>query len=313
MKIYLLGSTGFVGAWIDKYFKEKGYDLQTLRFDVTDLEEVRKGLQGVEDAVVINATGKTGKPNVDWCEDHRLETTKVNVNGAINAAEVASGQGNYVVQIGSGCIFQHGADPDLRICSDVTDSQTRSKLRNPDHSDDIRRSVLLHEFTEDDEPNFFGSFYSQTKAVCESALKEIPNVCILRIRMPLQGSPNPKNLLDKLLQYDKILNVPNSVTVMEDFMPFLERVIEKKVVGVLNAVNPGVYEHKDLLELYREKIDSGRKFEYISLEEFEGMTKARRSNCVLSTKKCEEFGIAMPAAQESLPKLVENYRRTVLN
>jgi dTDP-4-dehydrorhamnose reductase len=207
-----------------------------------------------------------------------LETSQVNITGAINVAQVASEQGNYIIHIGSGCIFSGPGEKS---------------------------------FTEEDEPNFFGSFYSQTKAVSEGALKEIPNVCVLRIRMPLQGSSNPKNLLDKLLQYKKILNVPNSVTIIEDFMPFLERVIEKKPTGILNAVNPGVYEHRDLLERYREKIDPQREFEYIGLEEFEGLTKAARSNCVLSTAHCEKMGIAMPPVSESLPVLVDRYKASL--
>jgi len=275
MKIYLFGHTGYIGGAIEQHFRDKGDDVQTIRVDITDLQQVREALKGVEGQIVINAAGKTGKPNVDWCEDHRLETAQVNITGAINVAQVASEQGNYVIHIGSGCIFSGPGD---------------------------------YAFTEKDEPNFFGSFYSQTKAVSEGALKEIPNTCILRIRMPLQGSSNPKNLLDKLLQYKKILNVPNSVTIIEDFLPFLERVIEKKPSGVLNAVNPGVYEHRDLLELYREKIDPSRTFEYIGLEEFEGLTKAARSNCVLSTALCEEMGISMPHVSESLPKLIDRYK-----
>lgn len=274
MKIYLLGNTGYIGSWIERHFTAKGYDIQILKTDVTDLAQVRNSLANVRDAVVINATGKTGSPNVDWCEDHRLETAKVNINGAINVAEVASGQGNYVIQIGSGCIFSGGADL---------------------------------AFTEEDEPNFFGSFYSQTKVAAEGALKEIPNVCILRIRMPLQGSPHPKNLLNKLLQYRKILSVPNSVTIIEDFMPFLERVIEKRPTGILNAVSPGIYEHRDLLELYRDKIDPNRVFEYITPEEFQGMTKAARSNCVLSADLSQKLGIAMPDIKESLTQVIESY------
>lgn len=278
MKIHLLGQRGYVGGWIQKYFTVQGHDVQTIDVDVTDLEAVREALADVKDSVVINATGKTGKPNVDWCEDHRLETAAVNITGAINVCQVASEQGNYVLQIGSGCIFSG-------------DGETA--------------------FTEDDEPNFFGSFYSQTKAVAESAVKEIPNVCVLRIRMPLQGSESPKNLLNKLLKYDKILSVPNSVTIMEDFMPFIERVIEKRVTGVLNAVNPGAYEHRVLLEMYREMIEPERVFQYITLEEFAGMTKAQRSNCVLSTKKCEELGIAMPSVSASLPEMMRGYKAKV--
>ena len=62
MKIYLLGYTGYVGSWIEKYFKEKDYDLQTLKFDVCDLEKVREGLKDVKDSIVINVSETT---NVD--------------------------------------------------------------------------------------------------------------------------------------------------------------------------------------------------------------------------------------------------------
>ncbi len=275
MKLYLFGHRGYVGGWINQYFSDNGWEVVHCDIDVTDRVAVQEVLEGVSDAVVINATGKTGRPNVDWCEDHRLETAAVNITGAINVCEVASEKGNYVIQVGSGCIF----DGDEKYA-----------------------------FTEDDEPNFFGSFYSQTKAVAEGAVKEIPNVCVLRIRMPLQGSKSERNLLNKLLKYDKIISVPNSVTVMEDLMPFIVRVIEKKVTGVLNAVNPGVYEHKDLLEKYREIVDPKKSFEYIGRDEFEGMTKAKRSNCVLSTANTDKLGISLPNVQDSLSKILEQYK-----
>ncbi len=278
MKLYLFGHRGYVGGWINQHFSAQDWEVIHCDVDVTDRAAVQTALEGVSDAVVINATGKTGRPNVDWCEDHRLETAQVNITGAINVCEVASELGNYVIQIGSGCIF----DGDEKYA-----------------------------FTEEDEPNFFGSFYSQTKAVAESAVKELPNVCVLRIRMPIQGSESPRNLLNKLLKYDKILSVPNSVTIMEDFMPFVERVIEKRVTGVLNAVNPGVYEHKDLLEKYREIVDPSRSFEYIGLDEFEGMTIAKRSNCVLSTANSDKLAISMPNMQDSLSKILEQYKMNV--
>jgi dTDP-4-dehydrorhamnose reductase len=277
MRILLLGSSGYVGSWIRSYFTEKRHEVVGVKCDITDPSSLQEELRRVGKAdVLINAAGKTGVPNVDWCEDHKLETYKVNVEGAVNVAEACKALGIYMVQIGSGCIFS---------------------------GDDS------YSFTEEDQPNFFGSFYSQTKAVCESVLREFDNVCVLRIRMPIQGSSCTKNLLNKILKYEKIISLPNSVTIMEDFMLFVEQVCEQRITGVLNAVNPGVYEHKMILELYREIVDPSRSFEYIGLDEFTGMVKAARSNCVLSTVKCEELGIAMPAVNEDrLRKLLESYK-----
>jgi dTDP-4-dehydrorhamnose reductase len=40
-------------------------------------------LDEVKPDVVINAAGKTGKPNVDWCEDHKEETLRSNDTGPL--------------------------------------------------------------------------------------------------------------------------------------------------------------------------------------------------------------------------------------
>ena len=42
-------------------------------------------------------------------------------------------------------------------------------------------------FTEDDDPNFGGSFYSETKSYMEMMLRHYPNVMQCRVRMPIDG------------------------------------------------------------------------------------------------------------------------------
>jgi 3,5-epimerase/4-reductase len=41
-------------------------------------------LDEVKPTHVLNAAGVTGRPNVDWCEDHKEETIRANVIGALN-------------------------------------------------------------------------------------------------------------------------------------------------------------------------------------------------------------------------------------
>ena len=53
-------------------------------------------------------------------------------------------------------------------------------------------------FTEDDKPNFFGSFYSHTKGMVEQMLKSYSNVCVLRVRMPISDDLSPRNFLTKI-------------------------------------------------------------------------------------------------------------------
>ena len=56
--------------------------------------------------VVINCAGKTGRPNVDWCDAHPDETLRVNVTGAITLLEECRRLGIYLVHLSSGCIYE---------------------------------------------------------------------------------------------------------------------------------------------------------------------------------------------------------------
>jgi dTDP-4-dehydrorhamnose reductase len=51
--------------------------------DVTDRAAVRAAIAEHAPRAVVNAAGKTGRPNVDWCESHPTETYRANVLGAL--------------------------------------------------------------------------------------------------------------------------------------------------------------------------------------------------------------------------------------
>src|SRR5260221_525042 len=71
---------------------------------------LRAALGAHRPRAVVNAAGKTGRPNVDWCEGHKAETQRVNVGGALLVAEVCGAAGVHLVHLGSGCIF-NGPSP----------------------------------------------------------------------------------------------------------------------------------------------------------------------------------------------------------
>ena len=60
------------------------------RVDVTDAVSVAALLRERRATVVINCAGKTGRPNVDWCETHREETYRSNVVGPCVLAKACS-------------------------------------------------------------------------------------------------------------------------------------------------------------------------------------------------------------------------------
>lgn len=67
------------------------------------------------------------------------------------------------------------------------------------HYDDKKPEGSGLGFTEADEPNFTGSYYSYTKAATESFLRQFPNVLTLRVRMPIVADLTyPRNFITKV-------------------------------------------------------------------------------------------------------------------
>ena len=76
-------------------------------------------------------------------------------------------------------------------------------------------------FTEDDIPNFTGSAYSTIKGYTDQLMQFNPNVLTLRIRMTISSVSNSRNFINKITKYEKICSIPNSMTVLDDFLPII--------------------------------------------------------------------------------------------
>lgn len=276
MKILLFGSTGFIGSQLKEALSEKGHEVADPRIEIQNLDEVKRIFEEVKPDWAINATGKTGIPNVDWCETHPVETLGVNVGGSLNIVSVAYSMGIKVAQISSGCVYDGDNDG--------------------------------KGFTEEDVPNFFGSLYSRSRVISEKLLKEFPNVLQLRIRIPILGKHHPKNLIDKLIKYPQMINVTNSCTVMEDFVPATIKLMEMDKTGVFNMTNIGALNHVEIMTIYKEMVDPDFKINVMSKKDQDELNK-RRSNCVLSTEKREKLGVHMPLLEESIRRILKGYKK----
>jgi hypothetical protein len=101
-------------------------------------------------------------------------------------------------------------------------------------------------FSEESLPNYFGSSYSIVKGFTDR-LMHSKNVLNLRIRMPISSQKHNRNFITKIVKYDKICSVPNSMTVLDDFFPiFLDLMVRNKK-GTYNCTNPGVISHNEIL------------------------------------------------------------------
>lgn len=136
-------------------------------------------------------------------------------------------------------------------------------------------------------------------------LREFNNVCTLRVRMPITGDlTNPRNFITKITRYDKVVNIPNSMTVLDELLPISIEMAKRNLRGIWNFTNPGVVSHNEILEMYKEYVDPTFTYKNFTLEEQAKVIVAARSNNELDASKLsKEFPDMLPI-KESLIKYV---------
>ena len=132
-------------------------------------------------------------------------------------------------------------------------------------------------FTEEDEPNFFGSNYSVVKGHTNNLMK-YTNALTLRIRMPITACLSPRNFITKITTYEKICSIKNSMSVLPELLPLSITMMENKDNGIYNFTNPGSISHNEILEMYRDIVDTSFTWENFTLEEQDKVLSSKRSN-----------------------------------
>lgn len=279
-KILILGN-GFLGNRLYNYFRYNREDviLSDERIGpVITYKEIKNLINKYNPESILTCIGKTGRPNVDWCESNKESTFFSNVTIPTFIAEVCNDMNIRMLHLGSGCIYEG-------------DNEGKG-------------------YSEDDEPNFRGSFYSRTKIYSEQILSGYKDIIQLRIRMPIDNRPGDRNLINKLLKYNKVINEQNSITYIPDFLKIVTELMDRKEIGIYNIVNEGSIGHKEILGLYKEIVDPEFKMpEFIEIEELD--TIAKRSNCILSTKKLEDIGIKVRDVREAIRECMYIYKQNM--
>jgi len=257
--VLVYGATGWIGGKVLRLLGQcTNVETHSGKARLENWSEVEKEIITVQPTHIVLAAGLTGRPNVDWCESHKLETLRINTVYTAMLADYCYISKIHLTYFGTGCIYEY--DESHPMYSDVG-------------------------FTEEETPNFAQSFYSYSKTLTENILKEYDNVLILRIRMPLSDDLHPRNFITKITQYERVVNIPNSMSVLYELLPVSVKMCLNNKTGVYNFTNPGTISHNEILDLYREYIDPNFTYENFSLEEQAKILKAGRSNNELDCSK----------------------------
>jgi 3,5-epimerase/4-reductase len=145
-------------------------------------------------------------------------------------------------------------------------------------------------FKEEEIPNFFGSSYSIVKGYTDELMHLLDShVLNLRIRMPITSKDEPRNFITKIKSYEYVCSIPNSMTVLDELLPYVIDMAQKKITGSINLTNPGVITHNELLEMYRKYVDPEFSWKNFTIEEQDVVLDAQRSNNCLATTKLENL------------------------
>ncbi len=287
--ILLFGGSGYVGQAMAARLRELGVAFLAPthgELDLTCRDALARWLAGVSrPEFAINAVGFTGRPNIDGTETDKWHTLRANTVVPGVLAEVLGSAGIRWGHVSSGCIF-HGAQPDGSG------------------------------FTEDDEPRFAVSderagWYARTKWMAEKLLAGVPGVVIWRLRIPFDSQDNERNYLTKLMKYERLLEVRNSISQRQEFAAAAIDSLRLGLPdGIYNATNPGSITTSEVAEALRSHGICQKAFEYFSSgEEFLAAPgRVFRASCVLDSSKLAAHGVPMTEVHESLERTLRAWK-----
>lgn len=286
-KALMWGGRGWIGSQFQEVLVSRGWEVCVAHSRADDRASVLAEIAQINPTHLVSLIGRTHGPGfttIDYLEQpgKLKENIQDNLYGPILLAGIAKSLQLPMMYMGTGCIFEYDS------------------THTPDKDNG---------FVEDDLPNFFGSAYSTVKGFTDRILHdEYNDTCLnVRIRMPISSKDGPRNFISKIIAYNKICSIPNSMTVLDDFLPILAECLEKRVTGTLNAVNPGVIEHNTILEWYKELQNPDHTWETIPNKELvESCVKGARSNNYLDTSRVKSLFPNLPSITESVRAILEN-------
>jgi 3,5-epimerase/4-reductase len=266
--ILILGG-GFIGQRL-----KEAYDCQLSDKQIHSYQEAMVVVDEFNPEVLINCIGFTGVGNVDGCEAEIDMTLEANTFIPLILGEIAFRKKIKLVHISSGCIYHYNYD---------------------------KQSPLK----EEDEADFYDLYYSRSKIYSENVLLPLSkrvNILIARIRIPLDNRSHPKNILNKLIKYKKVIDIPNSVTYIPDFIDALAHLIKIDARGIYNLVNKGGLRYPLLMDTYKKYVPDFQ-YKLLALKDLNLV----RTNLILSTEKLENTGFKVRSINDVLEECVQGF------
>lgn len=263
-----------------------------------DIENLRDEIDKIAPTHVMAFIGRTHGiigdkvyRTIDYLEqpDKLVENMRDNLFSPLSLAILCQERGIHFTYMGTGCIYSHSVE------------YLQDNLSNSENAEEDKG------FNEEDLPNFFSSSYSTVKGYTDRLMHFFENTVLnVRIRMPITGTDNNRNFITKIVNYDKICSIPNSMTVLPNLLPIMVDMALNKETGTINLVNPGLISHNEILSLYKDIVDPSFTWKNFTLEEQSLVLAAGRSNNLLDTSKLvQKYPSVLPIKKAVISCLME--------
>jgi 3,5-epimerase/4-reductase len=280
----IFGGNGWIGNMVNELLLNQNETVFIAKSRVDNIAKTEKEIKSVRPTHVISWIGRTFGPGyntIDYLEQpgKLKENLNDNLFSILVLAKFSEKYNFHLTSGGTGCIFSY------------------------DEEHTIENQIG---YKEDDEPNFFGSSYSIVKGFTDRLLHLYPNVLNVRIRMPIDDKNSSRNFINKIVNYNKIHSLENSMTVLPELLPLMIDMAIKHNTGTINLTNPGTITHNEILELYKEIVDPDHVWE--NVESVDGLVAAKRSNNCLDTLKIEKLYPTVLPIKEAIIKCLFKLR-----
>jgi 3,5-epimerase/4-reductase len=272
MRILLYGRNGWIGEQVYNLLIKSNHTVIIANERAENYNELEEEIKKVNPTNIISLIGRTHGTigdkkytTIDYLEQpgKLRENVRDNLYSPIVLAILSQKYNIHYTYLGTGCIFKY------------------------DNEHPFGKEI--NGFKEDETPNFFESGYSTVKGYTDKLMHLFDNVLNLRIRMPITSNLNPRNFITKIITYEYICSVPNSMTVLDELLPLMIDMADKKITGTINLTNPGLISHNEILEMYKEIVDKNFTWKNFTIEEQNKILAAGRSNNYLDTSRLEEL------------------------
>ena len=295
IKILVYGSKGWIGNQFINILKNNNICFIEGNSRVDNESELSEEIKNINPTHIISFIGRThGKidkkiyTTIDYLEQEGklFENVRDNLFSPLLLSDICSKNNIHFTYLGTGCIFKF------------------------DEEHPFGKEV--NGFKESSQPNFFGSSYSVVKGFTDRLMHLYEDkVLNLRIRMPITGEKNGRNFITKIVNYEKVCSVPNSMTVLPELLPYVLDMMQNKVTGTVNLTNPGLISHNEILQMYKEIVDKNFDWNNFSQEEQRKILAADRSNNYLDTNKLETLYPKIKNIRTSVRDCLIQYKKTL--